>query len=64
MWNCNPSAIPMEARLKLYKRLEDEIVRPTKYRSIIGSLRYIVNIRPNLAYSVGVVSLVKLIGEQ
>jgi hypothetical protein len=31
-------------------------VDPIAYRSIIGSLRYIVNTRPNLAYSVGVVS--------
>jgi len=56
MLNCNPTATPMEARLKLNKRIEDEVVRPTAYRSIIGSLRYIVNTRPDLSYSVGVVS--------
>jgi hypothetical protein len=56
MWNCNPSATPMEARLKLYKMMEDDVVRPTEYRSIIGSLRYIVNTRPDIADSVGVVS--------
>ncbi|XP_066396070.1 uncharacterized protein [Miscanthus floridulus] len=56
MLNCNPSATPMESRLKLYKRMEDEVVRPIEYRSIIGSLRYIVNTRPDLAFSVGVVS--------
>ena len=56
MANCNPAATPMEARLKLYKRSEDEVVRPSENRSIIGSLRYIVNTRPDLAYSVGVVS--------
>ena len=56
MSNCNPSATPMESRLKLYKRMEDEVVRPTEYRSLIGSLRYLVNTRPDLAFSVGVVS--------
>jgi hypothetical protein len=56
MLNCNPTATPMEARLKLGKREEDEVVRPSEYRSIIGSLRYIVNTRPDLAFSVGVVS--------
>lgn len=56
MLNCNPSATPMESRLKLYKRMEDEVVRPTEYRSLIGSLRYLVNTRPDLAFAVGVVS--------
>jgi len=31
-------------------------VNPTEYRSIIGSLRYIINTRPDLAYAIGVVS--------
>lgn len=56
MLNCNPCATPMEARLKLSKKMEDEVVNPTAYRSIIGSLRYIVNTRPDLAFAVGVVS--------
>ena len=55
MTNCNGCETPMEARLKLHKN-DGEAVDPTAYRSIIGSLRYIVNTRPDLAYSVGVVS--------
>jgi len=31
-------------------------MNPTEYMSIIGSLRYIINTRPDLAYAVGVVS--------
>ena len=56
MKNCNPCATPMEVRLKLSKKKDEEIVDPTTYRSIIGSLSYLVNTRPDLAYAVGVVN--------
>jgi hypothetical protein len=45
----------MEPRLKLYKSKEGEVVEATAYRSIIGSLRYIVNNRPDLAFAAGMV---------
>jgi len=53
---CNPSYIPMEPRLKLSKASTAPGVDPTAYRSIVGSLRYLVNTRPDLACSVGYVS--------
>uniref|UniRef100_A0A453T4V4 Reverse transcriptase Ty1/copia-type domain-containing protein n=1 Tax=Aegilops tauschii subsp. strangulata TaxID=200361 RepID=A0A453T4V4_AEGTS len=56
MDDCNPSHTPMEAKLKLSKRSEAPAVDPTDYRSIVGSLRYLVNTRADLAYSVGIVS--------
>lgn len=46
----------MEARLKLSKINNSPPIDATLYRSIIGSLRYLVNTRPDLAYSVGFVS--------
>jgi hypothetical protein len=53
---CHPSHTPMEPRLKLSKQSAAPRVDPTMYRSIVGSLRYLVNSRPDLAYSVGYVS--------
>lgn len=55
MRDCNPCQTPMDARLKLSKE-GGECVEETQFRSIIGSLRYLVNTRPDLSYSVGYVS--------
>jgi hypothetical protein len=53
---CSPSVTPMEPRLKLSKQSSAPAVDQTRYRSIVGSLRYLVNSRPDLAYSVGYIS--------
>ena len=53
---CNPTCTPMEPRLNLSKMSTAPAVDPTLYRSIVGSLRYLVNSRPDLAFSVGYVS--------
>ncbi|KAF2284399.1 hypothetical protein GH714_021508 [Hevea brasiliensis] len=54
---CNPCKLPMEPRTKLSKVVEGEtLVDTTLYRSIIGSLRYLVNTRPDITFSVGVLS--------
>jgi hypothetical protein len=56
MTGCNPCHVPMEARLKMSKQSMQPLVDATTYRSIIESLRYLVNTRPDLAFAVGYVS--------
>lgn len=56
MSDCNPTKTPMEARLKLSKDSVSLPVDQNKFRSIVGSLRYLLHTRPDLAYSVGIVS--------
>lgn len=53
---CNSSATPMEPRLKLSKVSSAPSIDATMYRSVVGSLRYLVNTRPDLSYSVGFIS--------
>jgi hypothetical protein len=56
MEDCNPTQVPMEPRLKLSKRSKASAVDTTEYKSVVGRWRYLVNTRPDLAYSVGIVS--------
>jgi hypothetical protein len=56
MENCNPCQVPMEHRLKISKQIEGEVIDASKYRSLVESLLYLVNTRPDLSYAVGIVS--------
>ncbi|KAJ9537718.1 hypothetical protein OSB04_030451 [Centaurea solstitialis] len=56
MLDCNDAKIPMEPGLKLTKVTEERPVDTTEYRSIIGCLRYLLHTRPDLSYSVGLLS--------
>jgi hypothetical protein len=56
MSRCNPTHTPLEPRLKLSKLSQAEKVDPTEYRSVVGSLRYLLHTRPDLSFSVGYVS--------
>jgi hypothetical protein len=53
---CNPCATPMDPRSKLSRQSSAALVDETTHRSSVGSLRYLVNTRPDLAYLVGFVS--------
>ncbi|KAL1325586.1 hypothetical protein AAHE18_13G171100 [Arachis hypogaea] len=57
MLDCNPTNTPMECGVKLSK--EEEGVRKvdqTLFRSLVGSLRYLTCTRPDILFSVGLVS--------
>jgi hypothetical protein len=56
MEDCNPCKVPMELKLKLSKDSSSHLVDATIYRSVVESLRYLVNTRPDLAFSVGYLS--------
>src|SRR4051812_42790624 len=56
MTDCYETQAPMDQRHKLSKSSSNSPVDTTMYRSIVGSLRYLVHTRPDLAYSVGIVS--------
>ncbi|XP_050920268.1 uncharacterized mitochondrial protein AtMg00810-like [Lathyrus oleraceus] len=56
MENCNASITPVEPRLQLSKSEDEKDVDLTQCRILIGSLHYLCNTRPNLVFSVSVVS--------
>lgn len=56
MTGCNSVDTPMEQNCKLLPGKPDLARDVTKYRSIVGSLRYLVNTRPDIAFAVGMVS--------
>ena len=56
MTGCNPAHTPMEEKLKLSRESTAEEVDPTHYRRLIGSLRYLVHSRTDIAFAVGYMS--------
>ena len=56
MGACKPISTPMEVRLKLSTKSTTPEVDPTTYRSLVGSLRYLVHTRPDITFAVGYVS--------
>ncbi|XP_070031843.1 secreted RxLR effector protein 161-like [Nicotiana tomentosiformis] len=56
MLDCNSVNTPMESGTKLSKFDEGENMDPTFFKSLVGSLRYLTCIRPDILFVVGVVS--------
>ena len=56
MIKCNSIKYPMGAKIQVHKDDEGHPVDATEYRRVIGSLRYLLNTRPDLSFAVGVAS--------
>jgi len=56
MQKCNPANTPSEFVLKLYKDEEGEKVDNTLFKQITGSLMYLTATRPDIMYSVSLIS--------
>ncbi|PWA75384.1 ribonuclease H-like domain, Reverse transcriptase, RNA-dependent DNA polymerase [Artemisia annua] len=56
MTDSNDTKIPLDPGTKLVKAEDGNPVDATYYRSLIGSLRYLLHTRPDLSYSVGLLS--------
>ncbi|XP_058783543.1 secreted RxLR effector protein 161-like [Vicia villosa] len=56
MEHCNIDITPAEPKLQLSKNEHEKDVNLTRYQRLIGSLRYLCNTRPNLDFSVEIMS--------
>lgn len=54
--DCNPTKYPMDPKECISKDEGGKPVNTTQFKSLVGGLRYLVHTRPDIAYSVGIVS--------
>ncbi|XP_073223568.1 secreted RxLR effector protein 161-like [Cicer arietinum] len=57
MNSCNSISNPSEINSKIDECSEEEIVDPTLFRQMVGSLRYLCNNMPDICYSISVISI-------
>lgn len=55
MMDSKPMKIPMITKLKKLRSFDSILVDPTSYRNLVGSLMYLVNIIPNILFSINVI---------
>lgn len=53
---CNTAATPSETNIRLEEMYEEEVVDSTLFNLMVGSLRYLHNIRPDICFAVGLIS--------
>ncbi|KAK8956512.1 hypothetical protein KSP39_PZI000036 [Platanthera zijinensis] len=56
MEECNPSLTPMDTKTCLKKEEQEDSIDEERYRSLVGSLMYLTNSRPDLEYAVNQVA--------
>eukprot|EP00253_Pinus_taeda_P025973 PITA_25973 len=56
MEDCRPMSTPMITNSKKLHASDSELVDPTLYRQLIGSLMYLVNARPDICFAVNTMS--------
>jgi hypothetical protein len=56
MMDCKSMTTPMMINLKLLSDKSSDLVDPTMYRQLIGSLMYLVNTRPDICFAVNTLS--------
>ena len=58
MLNCKSTATPMDANQKKLRdsASDSNLIDPTMYRQLIGSLMYLTNTRPNICFAVNALS--------
>ncbi|KAJ0771566.1 putative RNA-directed DNA polymerase [Helianthus annuus] len=56
MFSCKAAATPMDSSMRLYANVGRQLEDPSEYRKLVGSLIYLTLTRPDLSFSVGVLS--------